>query len=264
MINDASELREMLSNFSAPHIGKFGENLYSFTLSKLNVKHEKMHQDGADFMVENLGRLDVKTRGLGKKTAKIKKRLPNTFYAFVHLNVNKIDLEIEDDQGRRVGDVVCITWSDALECWNATPRVIQKAKSQFREAIKHQQLDLESWIRTNWNLKAKSIYRHGRKNQDGMSKSGWGPETFYESSVTKRKLDIKILMYFDGSEVYEVMAYPIRLRDEIDWKISPKGPAKKLNGIYSFHPLKIDKKFVFENVEQFKATFQSRFLGTIF
>jgi len=71
------------------------------------------------------------------------------------------------------------------------------------------------------------------------------------------RVDVVVLLYLDGTDVYRVLAYPTGLVDSIDWYPKNKGP--NLQGIMIFDPRKLPKEFVFKSIDQFKRQFAKRF-----
>lgn len=251
-----TELKAELTQATTPRLGRFGEKIYKHFMIGEGFQLEGLHKEKADFIVEGIGRVDVKTKGFGKRTAKTRNRISNTNYCFVSLHDTHIELEHEDEFANEIRKPDRISWSVALDFWSSDEYRIISAKSDLKDAIKDYTQALKYWIEKNWQLKSAVVYREGRSTQESMTSGDnpWGPVTFYESPSAKRKIDIKVLVYFDRLDVWNVMAYPLALRDEIEWTIS-----RTNEKITSFNPHAIDRKFVFENVDHFKCEFINRF-----
>lgn len=248
--NVVRELKNALSITTAPRLGKFGEKIYKHLMIKNGHAIQGVHQRKIDFKVDGLGFVDVKTSGLGKKRAQVSTRQHSVNYCFVHLKDALIEIEHEDWAGNRILPTLTLSWEQAANYWYGENIRLENEKSELTAKIKQQTEELKSWICHEWKMKAAVVYREGRSTQESMAsgKKPWGPVTFYESPNAKRKIDIKVLMYFDQGEVWRVMAYPIKLRDEIAWY-----QGRTNSDQVTFNPRTINKKFVFLNVLEFKA-----------
>jgi len=261
-MDSQKELKEYLQGCNTSRKGQFGEKVFQLLIEERGLQICSLHKEGADFFVNGIGRVDVKAKARtmlpdGSTFPKVSKKLPNTNYCYVIFWKNKVQIELLHEFDNSLSFLSFITWEKTLRWWSESTLRLKPSQADHTSKIKETQIKLEEWVLKKWNLKAKVIYRQGKENQDGMNKSGWGPESFYEKLETKRGVDIKILLYFDGPTVYEVCAYPINFRDQICWKPSPKGPGKK--GIYTFNPLELNPKFKFNSISHFKEEFINRF-----
>jgi hypothetical protein len=254
---NVAELKSALAATTPPRLGRFGEKIYALFMQQQGHTIEGLHKEKADFKVQDLGRVDVKTRGFGSPTARTRLRVPNTIYCFVDLHASHIVLTHEDSAGRVIRPTETVDWEQALAYWNDLNYRLTSAKSELKERILLQTDELRRWIEEHWKLKAAVVYREGRATQESMTsgKNPWGPITFYEWPTAKRFIDLKVLAYFDGDSIYQIMAYPIDRREEIDWK---EGRTKK--DTKSFDPKTIHPKFVFADIQTFKQDFPKRFL----
>ncbi|MGV0961969.1 MAG: hypothetical protein ACOYB1_19255, partial [Limnohabitans sp.] len=177
-------------------------------------------------------------------------------YCFVSLKETQIDLEHEDWARNTIMHPLSLDWEQAANYWHGDNIHLENEKSALTTKIKLQTKELKNWIEREWKLKAAVVYREGRSTQESMTsgKKPWGPVTFYESPDAKRKIDIKVLMYFDQGEVWRVMAYPIKLRDEIIWYQGRTNSSQ-----FAFDPWSIDGKFIFGTVDELKIDFVDRF-----
>ena len=255
--NSPGELISQLRNASNPRLGRFGEKIYRFHMENQGYSVQALHEQMADFLVQGLGRVDVKTKGIEKTTVRLKRRIPNTCYCFVDLNEESINLEHEDSNGNLIRGREVVTWPQAYQYWMRLPPLrIERAKTELKNLISSQIFEIKSWIEANWSLRAAGIYREGRNTQESMvrGKNPWGPITFHEPPEARRKIDLKALIYFDSGQIYKLIAYPISNRSEIRWV---KGRTNPLS--VSFDPLTIDPKFIFSNLLDFKLNFPKRF-----
>jgi hypothetical protein len=250
------ELKEKLAHTTTPRLGRFGEKLYKHFMVREGFQLQGLHKEKADFIVEQFGRVDVKTKGFNVKTPKLKNRVADTNYCFVELHDDHIKLDHEDEHGNTIRTSDKLSWANALEFWLADEHRLTSANSALKAEILEQTRLLADQISINWGLKPAVIYREGRKTQESMTsgKSPWGPVTFYESPSSKRKIDIKVLLYFDKLDVWQVMAYPIALMREIDFHAS-----RTNSSVTTFNPHTIDKKFFFADVQDFQKNFLTRF-----
>ncbi len=251
-----SRLRERIRNASTPRLGKFGEKIYASHMQAEGYRLSALHEQKADFLVEGIGRVDVKTRGLGKTTARTRQRVAKTWYCFVDLMEDGIHFVHEDEGGAEVPPAGVIAWQQALEYLERTDYVFSSGKSELKEFIHGQLEGLKLWISVHWMKSAAIIYREGRSTQQSMAngKNPWGPVTFHEPPHARRTVDLKVLLYFDGPEIYEVFAYPISRRSEINWI-----PSRTNDRAVSFDPATLDTKFKFNSLEEFKSSFLERF-----
>lgn len=257
-VKDVAQLKSLLRKTTGAKLGSFGETIYRIFVSKKGHAIKSLHRRRADFSVQALGRVDVKTKGIGSKTRRIKVREPDTIYCFVDLFEEYITLTHEDASGRSVQPEESIEWNDALADWNDQEKFpLNSEKDDVDAEIKRQTDELKHWISENWQLKAAVVYREGPSTQESMEAGNepWGPNTFHESPKARRKIDVKVLAYFDRTQMYRLMAYPIRLREEVHWTRDRASKEKR-----SFDPKTIDPKFVFENLADFRLNFPKRFL----
>lgn len=254
---NTAELKSTLKRSTAPRLGRFGEKIYAMAMIKQGYDIQTLHKEKADFFVQGLGRVDVKTKGFGRPSSRSLKRVPNTTYCFVDLHDEHIALSHEDAAGRTLQPTEFVTWDQAVADWNELNYRLASVKSDLAARILLQTSDLKDWIERNWRQRAAIVYREGRETQKSMTsgKKPWGPITFYEWPTAKRIIDLKVLAYFDGDKIYQIMAYPIRLREEIAWT---HGRTKE--GTMSFDPRTVPSKFVFSDVEDFKLNFPKRFM----
>lgn len=253
---DVESLKQQLRHASNPHLGKFGESVYAQLMSKLGHSVEKLHQRRADYLVSGIGRVDVKTKGFLAKTPRTTSRVSETTYCFVDLEEHGISMTHQDCEKRTTLPSRLVTSDEAFDLWSSRPHVIKTAKSALKEALTKRKGSLVEWITETWTLKAAVVYREGVHTQSSFATGSkpWGPDNFHEDSSNPRKLDLKVLIFFEGETDYQVMAYPMRLRSEIHWE-----PARS-TGRLAFDPKAIDSKFVFKNIADFQLNYPQRFL----
>jgi len=266
LLKDCHELKGYLRTCNTSRSGQFGEKLFAFIVEEMGLKINSVHKEGADFLVEKIGRVDVKAKvkldeTLGSSYARVTKKLPKTSYCYVLFWSDLIEIELINDSNPANNFNQLVGWEKAFDCWSTKITHIKPVQADHTEKVKSIQKGLITWIEDIWGLKAKIIYRQGRAAQENMSKSGWGPESFYEKPNSKTLPDLKILLYFDGPNVYEVNAYPLSHFGNIRWYQSPKGPNKE--GIMTFKPNELDPIYKFESIEQFKKEFLKRFTISI-
>lgn len=251
-----SELKETLAQTTTPRLGRFGEKIYKHFMLQEGFQLQGLHKEKADFIVEGFGRVDVKTRGLNIKTPKIKNRIADTNYCFVQLRDENIKLDHEDEHGKTIRSSDEISWAQALEFWLSDEHRLTPANTKVKAEILKVKNQVAKMIADDWGLKPSLIYREGRKTQESMTsgKNPWGPVTFYHSPSSKRKIDIKVLLYFDQADIWQVMAYPISLMHEIQFEES-----RTNSTVTSFNPHTINKKFVFKDLKDFEQNFLLRF-----
>jgi hypothetical protein len=254
--NAITQLKDALRGTTAPRLGKFGERIYKHLMIEKGHAIQGVHQRRIDFKVDGVGFVDVKTSGLGKKRSQVAKRQEGVNYCFVSLKETQIDIEHEDWARNTIMHPLSLNWEQATNYWYGDNIRLENEKSALTTKIKLQTKELKNWIEREWRLKAAVVYREGRSTQESMTsgKKPWGPVTFYESPDAKRKIDIKVLMYFDQGEVWRVMAYPIKLRDEIIWYQGRTNSSQ-----FAFDPWSIDGKFIFSTVDELKIDFLDRF-----
>ena len=256
------DLKDYLKTCNTSRIGQFGEKLFKYLIEEMDIKIDSVHKEGTDFFVNGIGRVDVKAKvrlddSLGSSYPRISKKLPNTSYCYVLFWGNMIEIQLIDDVNPMNNFNKLVSWDIAFDCWTAKIKHKKSTLAGNTEKVKSTLKELICWVKDNWGLRAKIIYRQGRQSQDNMSKSGWGPESFYENPNSISLPDLKILLYFDGPEIYEINAYPISHLSNIRWFDSPKGPNKK--GIMTFKPYELDPVYKFDTVKQFKQDFLNRF-----
>lgn len=244
-----------LKSATAPRLGRFGEKIYAQFMTERGHSVQSLHKDGADFVVSDLGRVDVKTKGFGKVRWGGLRR-SDTVYCYVDLSDDGVELTHQSSTGEPIGKIAKLTWAEVCCLWGKDDYRLTSATSEAKVAILQRTRALKDWIRMQWGQKAAVIYRNGRRTQESMEGgvNPWGPVTFYEPLTAKRKIDIKVLMYFEGGDVYKVLAYPIDRRHEINWVV---GRAKEDS--VSFDPGLIDEKFKFVSEDDFKINFKIRF-----
>lgn len=250
--NAVSALKEALRKTTAPRLGKFGERMYKHLMIENGRVIQGVHQRRIDFNVDGIGFVDVKTSGLGKKRVHVVNRQEGVNYCFVSLQESHIEIHHEDWVQNVILPPMSLDWDKAANYWQGGNIRLENEKSELTAKIKQQTNDLKKWIEREWQMKAAVVYREGRSTQESMTsgKQPWGPVTFYEPPDAKREIDIKVLMYFDQGVVWRLMAYPIRLRDEIVWYQGRTNSTQ-----VAFNPHTIDAKFVYEDVDLFKRNF---------
>jgi len=267
ILKNEYELKDYLRTCNKSRTGQFGEKLFEYLIEMKGNKIQSVHKEGADFYVQGIGRVDVKSKvklneSHGSRYTRISKKIPDTSYCYVLFWEDIVEVQLIDDVNSYNNFNQLVSWKNALECWALKIKHKKSAQADNTEKVKLIKNDLIVWIKDNWGLQGKVIYRQGREAQQNMSKGGWGPESFYEKTDSKSLPDLKILLYFDGPDVYEVNAYPITRLSNIKWVDSPKGPNKK--GIMTFKPYELDLIYKFDTVAQFKKEFLVRFNDDIY
>ncbi len=250
------ELKNQLRLATSPTKGSFGEKIYALHMLSQGRSVESWHEESTDFKVEGLGRVDVKTRGLGKTGARTSNRISGTVYSFVELYEDRIDVTHEDAERCIVLPTVRVDWEQALCFWNELDYQLRPVDTTLGSLIEQKKTALERWILEHWQLKAAVRHRHGRDTQRNMTggKRAWGPTSFYESPTARVKHDLRVMLHFDHENIYQILAYPVRLRDEIIWLKSPMN-----NKSITFNPAALCAKFVFKDEADFQSEYPRRF-----
>jgi hypothetical protein len=256
-LRNVSDFKEMIRNASKPSLGKFGEKIYCSIMLEAGYEVNSLHEQRADFWVAGIGRVDVKTKGLGRIPTKLYRRMQNTYYCLIDLYENEIQYVHEDENSNRVAPQGILSWQQAFDYWSQERPRLSNQKSELKSQITEVITELRTWILNHWNMKAAVVYREGMNTQESMTsgRNPWGPVTFYENPMSRRKIDLKILIYFEGSLVYRVFAYPMSHIDKIEWT---KGRTKE--NTVSFDPKKLNTIFQFTDIQDFKCQFPHRFL----
>ena len=264
---DDQPLREYIRRLKARRstaIGRIGERLFQGCVEEHKGDIKGLHKHGADFLIKIICKVDVKARGKaevasGGKFGKIaaKNRLAGVSYAYVVFWQDIVEIHHELDV--LPAGVIRLSWAQATHLagdYAAIPAGDDKEKSNSGE-IKKIKSELANWIKTELGCRPRVIHRTNRKAQESMSLRGWGPDTFHEKSGTKKR-DLIVLLYFDAEAVYRVLAYPTKWMNRIDWHSKPVGPNVSKR-VKSFDPKVLSDIFIFENIDEFKATCASRF-----
>jgi len=269
-MRSVSELKKYLQSLKASRntrYGAFGEKIFSRHMSKSHSV-QSLHKHGADFVIDNLDRFDVKTSLLldsfasaAFTTVSKAQQLPNTNYAYVLLQRDTVALYIAKHHTEPV-HVADISWEEALEIFNSTndhlsaPRDVTAEKLFVKKTLD----DLALWLKDNLGKKAKFVTRHNKKAQDTMAKNGWGPEAFYHD-LTKNKgnIDLVVLIYFHGTSIYDLFAYPLTEQDKISFTDKKVGP--NLTKRKTFSPILLPDRYKFGSISGFKKSVKKRFFS---
>jgi len=249
--------------------GSDGEWIVAECLRERGHAVEFVHAGGIDLSVDGLLSVDVKAHlALDKKatsrfpamSATIKK--PGVLYPHVVFFAECVRIFDCPALGEKAPPID-LTWENACALLARAPR---KTRSPVADpqGVRAAQLaardELHAWIETQWGLAAHVVYRGNPVAQGSMSRRAWGPESFYQNPTkVAAKIDLVVLVYFDGAESRTVLAYPLSRSGEIQWGKKPVG--SNPTGRKTFNPEAIDPKFVFGSVEQFRREFLRRFLS---
>lgn len=249
--------------------GGDGERIVAEYLKDLGHAVEPVHAAGIDLSVDGRLSVDVKTHlALGKKathrppavSAVVKQAgVLYPHVVFYDDCVRIFDCPSLDDKGPPVE----LTWEAASALLDRSP---QKARRPVADplgvrAAQRATCDaLRAWIEAHWGLVAHVVFRGNPIAQDNMSRRGWGPESFYQDPMKlASKIQLVVLVYFDGADARTVLAYALGQSAEIKWNKKPVGPnpARRM----TFNPHTLDPKFVYAGVESFKSEFLRRSLS---
>jgi hypothetical protein len=248
----------IINKLTSAKQGQIGEKLFEEYLNLKKIKYLKLHKNGADFEVENIGRVDLKTRNClrknsGDKVTKFRHKLPDVKYIYLSFWSDKITFTLDSEGILSYFDE--LSWDDFSSIYSDfdIPLLNELSKSEINN-FKNQ---IKEWVLNNWKLRVKVISRSGRKAQDNFEKNGWGANNFYTKPSARSKYDLVVLLYFDQKLIYKIHSYPINIIDNIQWYAKDKGP--NLEGIMIFDPKVLNKSMVFESLDQFKSEFKFRF-----
>jgi hypothetical protein len=267
-MHSIAELKEHLLYLKASRntrYGSLGEKIFCHHMSKSH-KVEKLHKHGADFFIDGKDRVDVKTslmleKKFGATFTKISKKqqVPNTAYAYVLLLDDMVTIYLAQHLSEPV-HIANISWEDALVIFNTENiKVIVPKKFTSEQLITDSVIDdLADWLAIQFHKKAKFVIRHNKKTQDSMCKSGWGPEAFYHNPEKNiGNIDLVLLLFFDGGEVYEIFSYPMSEHSKI--LFTDKKVGLNLNNRKTFSPNLLPSRYKFKNIAQFKKEVGDRF-----
>lgn len=260
-----SSVQGLLGVSTKPSRGAFTESLCSYLLRMRGLAVTRLNRAGADFDVGGFGRVDVKARLRlededGCQFVRIPRRyeLPNTSYLYVIYFRNRVEFVCEHERSIVSALSFTVAWSVVQEFYStAYMHVGLKESPTNHDEILTIKKTLKEWVKHAWGKNLRVIHREGRVVQEAMSRRGWGPDTFFQKRADQSGIDIVALLYFDGARVYSVFAYPVADMAEIRWQEKPVGPNKA--GVTIFHPLELDSKFEFRDIEDFKDQFPNRF-----
>lgn len=263
-----AELKEYLLYLKASRntrYGALGEKIFYLHMLKSH-KVKKLHKHGADFLIDEKDRVDVKTslmldKKIGAPFAKISKKqqASNTAYAYVLLLENMVTLYLAQHLSEPV-HIANISWEDALVIFNTENTKVIASKNITAEQLLADSVidDLEEWLAIHFHKKAKFVTRHNKKTQDTMCKSGWGPEAFYHNpQLNKGNIDLVILIFFDGGKAYDIFSYPLSEHSEIHFSYKKVG--LNLSKRKTFSPDLLSSRYKFESIAQFKKEVGERF-----
>jgi len=114
--------------------------------------------------------------------------------------------------------------------------------------------ELAIYIQNNWQLKAKMVRCSRPPDKAHKQEQRFkAPYAFNQCDRDKRKgTQLVVLVYFDGEKDYKVFAYPCKLAHEIKW-------IRKPDSRMTFDSDKLNPRFKFVNIKQFKKEFRRRF-----
>lgn len=245
-------------------IGTYGEHLYAAVLEDQNHVVKSMRREGRDFLVDGHLHVDVKAAlSLGKRshlgaprwTGAGRKQGVLYHRVMFYDDAIVIGSSIEGDP---LGTLK-VSWEKALNILTSGRHLGRQeaaAPSLHRIAQKRMLQGLKNRLQELWAVDAKVVYRDNPTAQKAMGE--WGPESFHPSKAQRLSKDLVVLVYFDGSDVDKVFAYPMRCWAEIAWKDKSVGPNPHRRK--TFDPAKLDAKFKFKSLKEFEDNFLSRFL----
>lgn len=246
--------------------GGDGERIVAEFLKDLGHAVEPVHAAGIDLSVDGLLSVDVKTHlALGKKATH---RPPAVSTAVKQAGVHYPRVVFYDDCVR-IFDCPCLgnKLSPVELTWEATGALLARSPQKARRpvadplgvrAAQRAVCDaLRSWIEAHWGLVARVVFRGNPIVQDSMSRQAWGPESFYQDpEKMASKIQLVVLLYFDGADARKVLAYALGQSAEIRWDKKAVGPNPA--GRMTFNPHTLDPKFVYAGVDAFKNEFLRR------
>lgn len=267
-MRSVADLKEYLHKLKASRntrYGAFGEKIFAHYMWKSHSVRS-LHKHGADFLVDGVDRVDVKTslmlnKRSGASFVKVSKgqQIPGTDYAYVLLLSDVVALYLAKNLAVPTHKVD-ISWNEALAIFNSDNTKILPARDITAEKIfaKITVDDLTQWLKDKLDKKAKFVIRHNKKTQDSMARNGWGPEAFYHDPVkNKGNVDLVVLIYFDGTLVYDLFAYPLFEHDKISFTCKQVGP--NLAQRKTFSPHLLSNRYKFGSVAEFKKSVKKRF-----
>lgn len=250
-----------LTTASRPAIGSYAEALVAQALYSRGFSVSKLHTDGADLNVDGQ-RVDVKAvRHLKRQATPDFRRVPilkclnGVTYAYAIFWHDSIEVRSESGPAVVPNLSFPIDLSAAVHCWDIWHQTAPIQKPVFAANYKTIQKELRLWCKKNWSKKVRVIYRGDRLNNEAMLRRRWGADNFYEKHP--ERTDAVALLYVDGGGVYEVWAYPVAEQDKIIWKHKAIGPNP--TNIPGYDPQKLDTRFRFRGLEEFKLEFHQRF-----
>ena len=252
-----------MANATAPSVGRYGEKLFGRICEINHWSSNTEHKNGIDFNVSGIGNIDVKVvRHLNRvkkenfRRVKQEKQLADVFYAYIIFWADLAELRIEKNNIAVVDRSMVISKDTLLDVWNDIDqtKVIFK-NDDWKSKIKQKKTVLIEWIRTNWGKKARVIQRGDRARNETMFRRGWGADNFYEPD--DGGVDLVVLLNVDKGEIYEIYAYPMVEKNNINWLQKNIGPNP--SDVKGFNPQLLDSRFIFSDVLSFQKDFLSRF-----
>jgi hypothetical protein len=248
-------------------LGGDGERIFAECLRDLGHSVASVHGHGFDLLVDGVLSVDVKTHlALGRKRRSaprqvpLKQRTVGVHYSYVEFDDDAVRLYDCPTEPQNKGQIE-LSWAEACAFLSRAPRKTRRLTPDpvgVRAAQRRQCAELREWIKTNWGLKAKINFRGNPIAQDSMAARGWGPESFYQDPAKYAdKVDLVLLVYFDGPEPGAVLAYPLSHSAAIKWTQKPVGPNP--TGRKTFDPSALQPRFAFTDMRCFKREFPQRF-----
>jgi len=246
--------------------GAHGERIYAAVMRKRGHDVQSTHHSGNDFLIDGVLRADVKTSlRLGRKatrrmgTQPPSKSSKGVLYHRVYFYDDMVIVGSSKKPGALL-DIDEVSWEEAARILDDSGRTAKHRGPRPHSNVDQQRqvcAVLKEGIHDRWKLKAKVVYRGNPKAQEAMG--NWGPESFYHDGMANPgSLDLVVLIYFDGPEVQQVYAYPMREWKAIRWKPKTVGP--NLSKRMTFDPAKLSRRYQFDSLRDFEDGFLSRFI----
>ena len=88
------QLKDYLKTCNTSRSGQFGEKLFEYLIEEMDIKIDSVHKEGADFLVNGIGRVDVKAKvrlddSLGLNRYQYPRHLPTSLGTAVQILPDK-------------------------------------------------------------------------------------------------------------------------------------------------------------------------------
>ncbi len=253
---------DFVKDSSAQSLGRFGEFLFSKYCEYKNIPYVSKHKGGVDFVIDSNLSIDVKAIRHVKykqrarfRRHNIEKQLPNVHYAYIVFWNNSIELRVEKNDVK-FGSYDCFFDSDFINSvWEDFDKKSVKFLDRSHvETTSFLKKDLATWIADNLGIRARVIQRKASANLNKRS-GGWGADNFY--SQPPHNHEIVVLLGVANGIVEYIHSYPTSEYLSIEVRPKPVGTNRKQ--ILCYFVDKLDNRYKFKNIDDFKANAKERF-----